>query len=233
MSLERVYDRFYRIPRAGAAELSDGGGPFGFDIHAAIAFDFLVERYDCDAIIETGCNHGDTTHFLAECYPHLAILTCDVVGRYVDFVRERMGRYPGVTVDLCDSADLVKAVQGQFRRPIYFLDAHWYEEWPLARELESIQRGVVVVDDFDIGNPRYGYDEYKGVRCGPDMLRKHAERIPVFYVNNPGAPFEYPCLQTGRLGGRAYFQVDLGIDYLRGSRYFTPRRNAAAAPAPG
>lgn len=231
MSLPRVYDTFYRIPRLAAAELSDGGGPFGFDIHTAIAFDYLVERYQCDAIIETGCNHGDTTHYLAQCYPNTTVLTCDVLPKYTDFVRDRLAGFANVAVERCDSAELVAKVQGHFQRPIYYLDAHWYDDWPLERELRGIERGVIQIDDFDIGHPRFGYDEYKGVRCGPEILRPFADKFPVFYVTNPAANFDVPCLQVGRRAGRAFCQVGMEVDYMRYSRYFSRRVTGAPAPA--
>lgn len=239
MSVASVYENLYRIERLAAAELSDGGGPFGFDAHTALAFDWLIERYGCDAIIETGCNHGDTTEYLARTYPHLTVLTCDVVPRYVEFVRERVGVLPNVAVDLCDSTELVRRVQGLFERPIYYLDAHWYEDWPLARELELIERGVIMIDDFDIGHPRFGYDEYKGVRCGPEILKPFAEKFPTFYVTNPNARYDLPCLQVGRRAGRAFCQVGLPRDYMRYHRWFARRDTATgagpakAAAAPG
>ncbi len=229
MSLDRVYDTFYRIPRLAAAELSDGGGPFGFDMHTAIAVDYLVERYACDAIVETGCNHGDTTHYLAQCYPSLPVLTCDVVPKYTDFVRERLAGYANVAVERCDSAELVEKLQGRFERPLYYLDAHWNEDWPLQRELAAIERGVVMIDDFDIGHPRFGFDEYQGVRCGPEILRPFAAKIPHFYVLNPTAPYEFPCLQVGRRAGRAFCQVGLPTDYMRYVRYFARRDNPPLA----
>lgn len=229
MSVASVYENLYRIERLAAAELSDGGGPFGFDAHTALAFDWLIERYGCDAIIETGCNHGDTTEYLARTYPHLTVLTCDVVPRYVEFVRERVGVLPNVAVDLCDSTELVRRVQGQFERPIYYLDAHWYEDWPLARELELIERGVIMIDDFDIGHPRFGYDEYKGVRCGPEILKPFAEKFPTFYVTNPNARYDLPCLQVGRRAGRAFCQVGLPRDYMRYHRWFARRDTATGA----
>ena len=71
MSSDNVYRHFYRIMRPGASELSDGGGPFGFDITTALEFDFLIERYGCDAVIEAGCNVGDTTEYLARAYRRL------------------------------------------------------------------------------------------------------------------------------------------------------------------
>lgn len=33
--------------------------------------------------------------------------------------------------------------------------AHWYDPWPLERELNLIDNGVVCVDDFNIGDPRF------------------------------------------------------------------------------
>ena len=52
---------FYRTGRAGAQRLSDGGGPFGFDIAVALMVDDLVRRYNCGALVESGCLAGYTT----------------------------------------------------------------------------------------------------------------------------------------------------------------------------
>ena len=228
MTPDDLLATFYRIPRLAAAELSDGGGPFGFDIHTALAVDYLITRYDCDAIIETGCNRGDTTHYLAQAYPDRVVLTCDIVPQYVDFVRERLGAHHNVAVQHCDSPQLLEQVRGQFRCPLYYLDAHWYEAWPLTRELAAIDRGIVLIDDFDNGDPRFGFDEYNGVRCGPQILLPFAERFPRYYVINPAGPFPFPCQQTGRRAGRAVCLAGLEHDYLKFSRYFARRQNVAA-----
>lgn len=225
MSAETVYRHFYRTLRMGAAELSDGGGPFGFDVTTALEFDFLIERYDCDAIIETGCNMGDTTEYLARTYPDLTIVTCDVVDRYVEMTRRRVGFMPHTYVEKADSPDLIRKWKDQFACPLFYLDAHWYDPWPLERELSLIDNGVVCIDDFNIGDPRFGYDSYNGVECGPEFMKRYAEKIPVYYTNNPEAVYELPCLQHGRRGGKAYFQVGRGHDHFRHQRYF--RRHPA------
>ncbi|MFC4727902.1 hypothetical protein [Coralloluteibacterium thermophilus] len=227
MSAENVYRHFYRTLRLGAAELSDGGGPFGFDVTTALEFDYLIERYDCDVIIETGSNVGDTTEYLARAYPNRTIITCDVVDRYVDLVRRRVGFMPNTIVEKMDSPDLIRKYAPRFRRPLFYLDAHWYDAWPLERELALINVGVVCVDDFDIGHPRFGFDSYNGIKCDGALLGRFAEKIPVHYTNNPEAEYELPCLQPGRRGGKAYFQIGMGIDYLQCHRYFRQR------PTPG
>ena len=203
-----------------AQELSDGGGPFGFDITTALEFDYLIEKYNCDAIIETGSNYGDTTHYLARTYHNLTILTCDVVDKYVNLVKRRLADAPNVVVEKANSPDLIAAYKEKFRCPLYFLDAHWYEDWPLEKEMQLIDYGVVCVDDFDIGHQRFGYDEYNGVKCGPEMMARFKDKIGVYYTNNPAAMYPLPCLQTGRRGGKGYYQLQQSVDYLQYCNYF-------------
>ncbi len=74
--IDRTTAVFYRTWRAGACRLSDGGGPFGFDIAVALLADELVAGYRCEAIAETGCFLGDTTAYLARRYPHLPVYAC-------------------------------------------------------------------------------------------------------------------------------------------------------------
>lgn len=62
--IDRTAAVFYRTWRAGACRLSDGGGPFGFDIAVALLADGLISGFGCDAIAETGCFLGDTTAYL-------------------------------------------------------------------------------------------------------------------------------------------------------------------------
>lgn len=231
MSAENVYRHFYRTLRLGAAELSDGGGPFGFDVTTALEFDFLIERYGCDAIIETGCNTGDTTEYLARAYPHLAIVSCDVVERYVQLAQRRTKYFPNTHIEKIDSRELIAKYRGQFQCPLYYLDAHWYDDWPLERELELIDHGVVCIDDFNIGHPRFGYDSYNGIECGPELLAKFRSKVPRYYTNNPDAQHELPCLQIGRRGGKAYFTVGLEHDHIKHHRYFRGHETPALKSA--
>src|SRR5688572_15185134 len=121
MSAENVYKHFYRTLRLAAAELSDGGGPFGFDITTAREFDYLLERYQCDAIIETGCNAADTAESLARTYPNLTIVTGDVVDRHADVVKRRVAFMPHTHVERIESPELIAKFRGKFRCPLYYL----------------------------------------------------------------------------------------------------------------
>lgn len=224
MDVERLYRNFYRVPRLAATELSDGGGPFGFDVTTALEVDYLIDKYRCDAVLETGCNLGDTTFYLGLNYPKLKVVTCDVKPQYTDFVAQRCATLPNVTVEAMDSRAMLAKWIAKFERPLFYLDAHWYDDWPLAGELELIQRGVVMVDDFDIGHPRFGFDSYDGKACGPAILTPFRSRIGALYTNNPNGQYELPCLQVGRRGGKGYFTVGFEADHLATNpRYFVRR----------
>jgi len=224
MDVERLYRNFYRTPRLAASELSDGGGPFGFDITTALEVDYLIDKYRCDAVLETGCNLGDTTAYLGRNYPKLKVVTCDVKPQYTDFVAQRCAELPNVMVEAMDSRAMLAKWVGKFERPLFYLDAHWYEDWPLEGELALIKQGVVMVDDFDIGHPRFGFDSYGGKTCGPAMLTPFKARIGRLYTNNPEGQYELPCLQGGRRGGKGYFTLGLETDHFAANpRYFSPR----------
>ena len=203
-AVEAVFEQFYRVPRAGAIRLSDGGGPFGFDITVALQVDHLVAAFGCDGIVETGCFLGDTTEYLARRYPHLPMRTCDIDADAAEFTRRRLGNLSNVEVVTGDSASVIGRLGRGMERPLYYLDAHWYPGWPLPTELADIGTGVVCVDDFDIGHPRFGFDTYDGRPCDPHLVAKARPDLSVMWVGNPYCDYPLPCLQTGRRAGTGY-----------------------------
>jgi hypothetical protein len=218
---------FYRVPRAGVVGLSDGGGPFGFDITVAIQVDYAIRAFDCDGIVETGCFLGDTTEFLARRYNMLPVVTCDIVDQYSQFTRQRLAAFPQVTVLTGDSTQLLPQMLAGLARPLVFLDAHWYDCWPLRAEFSAVQHvgyGVVCVDDFFIGHPRFGYDTYAGQRCDADLVAQALPKMDVLYVGNPHASYPAPCLQVGRRSGTAFIAIGLNSAPLAGSDFFSPVR---------
>jgi hypothetical protein len=217
---EVVFANFYTTPRAAAPLLSDGGGPFGFDIQAALQFDYIIRNYAVSHILETGCCLGDTADYLARTYPHLSLWTCDVNTKFASFSAERLKRYPHAKVEHGDSAKLLPKALDGVGMPLLYLDAHWGDDWPLAGELKSVRYGVVVVDDFDIDNPRFGFDSYNGVTCDINFITDVRPDLEVAYIGNPGASYGYPCLQIGRRSGRCYLPIGVSTEPFEKSQMF-------------
>jgi hypothetical protein len=206
---------FYRTGRAGALRLSDGGGPFGFDIAVALMVDELIRRYDCDSIAETGCFAGDTTYYLARRYSRLPVYSCDVDEGSAGFTARRLAGCQNATVTCEDSQRMLARITARHACPLVFLDAHWGTDWPLIAELDIVTAasGIAIVHDFDIGHDRFSYDTYHGVPCGPLILSRMTSPPGQYYALDPSAPLPVPCLQTGR---RAGVGVILGRDLPHG-----------------
>ncbi len=220
----RLLRDFYQVPRMGQLFLSDGGGPFGFDIQLACEVDWLVRAYGCDAVIETGCNMGDTTEYLCNRYPDRPVFTCDVEGAFVDFVKERLALHSNVKVAQSDSVAFLEHTLPKFKRPFLFLDAHGVgKEWPLTAELSMLKRGVICVHDFDIGHERFDYDTYEGVKCDPTLLAQSLGSGAPYFINHADADYPLPCLQVGRRSGRAFIVRGLPEEPAATCPYLTRR----------
>ncbi|MGH3245171.1 MAG: hypothetical protein ACRDOI_03030 [Trebonia sp.] len=202
---------FYRTGRAGAQRLSDGGGPFGFDVVVALMVDELIRGFGCDAIAETGCFAGDTTFYLARRYPGLPVYSCDIDPASAAFTARRLAGCPNTAVTCEDSPQMLTRIAARHARPLAFLDAHWGADWPLMAELDIVTAaaGIAVIHDFDIGHDRFSYDTYAGVPCGPLLLSRMVGPPGWYYTLDPSAALPVPCLQTGR---RAGVGVVLGRD---------------------
>ncbi|WP_395106054.1 hypothetical protein, partial [Actinomadura sp. SCN-SB] len=212
ISIETTLRVFYQVERAGQFRLSDGGGPFGFDVTVAVLVDDLIRLYGCDAVCETGCFVGDTTVYLAHRYPGLPVYTCDIDPVNVRVTARRLAGCANVTARTMDSPGLVAEVIRRFKRPLFFLDAHWGPGWPLRAELTAIGTGnaVVLIHDFDVGHPRFSFDSYCGVPCGPALLAGLEPAVTEYFAPDPRAAQPLPCLQVGRRAGVAV--VVFGMD---------------------
>jgi hypothetical protein len=231
--VDQTMSVFYRIVRAGAARLPDGGGPFGFDIAVALMVDHLIAACGCDAVIETGCFMGDTTDYLARRHPGLPVFTCDIDPDLARFTAQRVAGCPNAAVTCEDSPAMLERVLRGRARPVAFLDAHWAQEWPLVAELNLIVSagGIAVVHDFDIGHDRFSYDAYGDLACGPGVLTRMAEPPDRYWVLDPAAPLPVPCLQVGRRAGVAVVTAPRATGPADASPYLAARRlPAEAAP---
>lgn len=208
--------------------MSDGGGPFGFDIHFALEVDYLINAAGCDAFIETGTNTGDTTDYMSKQYPNLSIISTEIEPTFYSLASVRLKDRSNVKLHLNSSEQIMKQYRSQFKCPLYYLDAHWNEYWPLADEIRNIERGVVCVSDFFIGEEArrgdvfYGFDSYNGVTCDKSMILRNTNPDTPIYVNNASNldVYEYPIHQKGRRTGRAYFCKGISTDFFSNSPYF-------------
>lgn len=136
------------------------------------------------AIIETGTFLGNSTSLMAEQFPNAPIYTSEVFEKHYRLSTERLRKYPNVKVIKKSSVDFLKDLsdKGLFgKTPLFFLDAHWWNYWPLGDEMKiitnKIKSAVIVIDDFKVpNNPQFKYDIYKDIECSVDYIKPYMSK---------------------------------------------------------
>jgi hypothetical protein len=147
------------------------GGPFNGQERRRELFAALVDVVKPEAIVETGTFRGTTTAYFAE--TGLPIYTIEAHPRNYGFARERLRRHQNVFMLKCDSREglrriLCGALRDKLHEPlIFYLDAHWNADLPLAEELDIIldhaKHPLIMIDDFQVPwDNGYGFDDYGG-----------------------------------------------------------------------
>jgi hypothetical protein len=143
------------------------GGPFnGQKFRQRVFFD-LLSCFPIKGIVETGTCLGTTTALFAA--TSLPVYSVEINPRYFFYSKMRF-------LFNRDNVHLYKSDSRSFLRHLskdssvakedvfFYLDAHWGEDFPLRDELEIIlskwRRPIVMVDDFQVPNSEYLFDDY-------------------------------------------------------------------------
>jgi hypothetical protein len=130
----------------------------------------LLTRVEFTAIIETGAFRGTTTEFFAIA-SQLPVYTVEVIRQSYAYARWRLRRLD-VDIRHGDSRRFLRDLAADPSVPkqhaLFYLDAHWQDDLPLAEEVRIILDhwvdSVIMIDDFKVpGDPGYGFADY-----GPD-----------------------------------------------------------------
>jgi hypothetical protein len=130
--------------------------------------ELICDRFRPELAIETGTFFGSTTGYLATLLD-VPVISSEIRNRYYHVARRMLRNLPNVEVRLQDSRSLLRDLASDQnlsgKRTFFYLDAHWYDDLPLADELDIIAARwpefVAVIDDFEVPDaPGYGYDDY-------------------------------------------------------------------------
>ncbi len=77
--------------------------------------------------------------------------------------------------------------------PLFYLDAHWYNYWPLLNEINAISEHfkdncIIIIDDFLVpGRPELTFDTYKGTPNSLEFIKESLPKCfqdPFYYFNS-------------------------------------------------
>lgn len=179
---------YYRFPKYRAS----WGGPFNGQQHRRRMFTDILAVGSVRAVVETGTFRGTTTEFMASVAP-LPIFTVEYDRRNLGYSRQRLMGRSNVAVAHGDSRAFLRRLVDGDSLPdgvvLFYLDAHWGEDLPLAEELDIVfaarSDAIVMVDDFMVpGDPGYTFDDYgPGKALTADYIAPAVARfdLAVFY----------------------------------------------------
>ncbi len=145
----------------------------------------LVQAYDIRLAIETGTFRGRTTQFLARICE--SVRTAELDEATLGETRKRLSEFLTNILFAHGKADEIlrskwlnaadaDALPGRGNL-LFYLDAHWREDWPLRSELAAIgerpdvrDRALIIVDDFKTPARAFGYDRYAQGECSLDYV---------------------------------------------------------------
>ena len=131
----------------------------------------LISAFPISSFVETGTSRGYSTEYIASKNPNLNVFTSEIMPDTFKTAHQVLKQYKNVTQFLGNSDECIgkRVVTGEFGSfPLFYLDAHWYDYWPLKAELEHIGRAgikmIAVIDDFEVpGQPQFGFDHYVAI----------------------------------------------------------------------
>jgi hypothetical protein len=143
---------------------------------------FLAQKHKIKTAIETGAYKGDTTLALAEIFDEVHTIELDR-SHYLNCV-ERLHGWGRIFCHHGNSADWLNSLLPKYQQPIFFyLDAHWYDYWPLLDELRAIAKhnhsnSVIAIDDFQVPDrPYLRFDTYHGQSLNWDYVKDEVAKI--------------------------------------------------------
>lgn len=143
----------------------------------------LIEKCGVTSFVETGTHYGATTRHVASRCPQLPVYSCEINDEYYAESARRLAQFQNVKVSQESSEKFVsrlveEGVLGDL--PMFFLDAHWHDYWPLADECAAVgklPRFVLMVDDFLVpGRPHFETSAGGGGTIG--VHRTKADKRP-------------------------------------------------------
>ena len=164
MNLETAIDSLLAVPTDFHSTQTGFNGQVG----RKQIFNDLLSTLKFELIIETGTYIGMTTGYMSQA-SGLPIHSAEVNPRFHSIAKLRLREFKNISLYNLDSREFLKTLAKDKaltkQRTFFYLDAHWYGDFPLREEIELIAEYwpefVIMIDDFQIpGDAGYGYDDY-------------------------------------------------------------------------
>lgn len=129
--------------------------PFNGAPELGTFFMYLKNVYNLHTVVETGTFKGNTTAFFATIYD--TVHTVEISHDFFLEAEASLRQFPNAICHEGSSPAFLRNILPILadRPVVFYLDAHWYNDWPLLDELTEISKThknncVIVIDDFKV-----------------------------------------------------------------------------------
>lgn len=162
----------------------------------------MIKACGVTSFVETGTCTGITTEYMASSFPSLPIFSCEIDPQYYGPSSARLRVYKNITVSLESSEKFIarlvsEKTLGDF--PMFFLDAHWFDYWPLPDEIAAIAtlpKSITLVDDFMVpGQGQFEHDNGGGGTIGVNRTKPDSRPCSMALIGSllpPDCEVGYP-----------------------------------------
>jgi len=162
-------------------------------------FGILKRDYKIDAAIETGTFRGGTTAFFAILFDE--VHTIEISDHLLNETRNTLKNFRNIQYHLGSSDQVLKDLLPTLKNKtlLVYLDAHWYDFWPLLDELAALSKThkdncVVVIDDFKVpGRNDIPYDAYGKHECSYEYVKPLLDQLYSQYTIHYVIPKTLAC----------------------------------------
>lgn len=171
----------------------------------------LINIFNITNVVETGTYIGNTSLFFSKC--GCSVDTIEINEEYYKLALENLKDCKNITCHLGDSKKLLPNILESLpnKLSLFYLDAHWQDDWPLLDELQLIGKYfkdncIIVIDDFLVPNRNLQYDVYKNIKNDINYINdslKYVFNDPIYYYNdraeNSGNLYMKECYGVGKI----------------------------------
>jgi len=134
--------------------------------------DTIISEFKPKKIIETGTWIGNTLEYFLK--HEIPTYTAEIEKKYYYFSKARFPDNYFLNIFNCNSVEMLGKLD-KFNEPVFaYLDAHWYSDLPLNKELSHLalfDETIVLIDDFKVpNNSKWKYDSYKNTDLTIDAV---------------------------------------------------------------
>lgn len=157
--------------------------PFNCALEMSTFFMYIKDAYQIKTVIETGTFKGNTAAFFGSVFD--TVHTIEISPEFYTESKNYLSQYPTIHCHFGSSPAFLKEILPTLskERVLFYLDAHWYADWPLLDELAEISKThkdncIIVIDDFKVpGRKDIPYDSHGNHEYAFEYIKRSIEKI--------------------------------------------------------